>query len=315
MAIFQEREAKGLEFKASVTKFEGIIRTAVAFANGVGGKIIIGIDDKTREIMGIDEQQRDKLYDDFPNSLYDSTSPNLIPQIYEQRYGDKVVLVIEIPPSLKKPCFLRNKGIPNGVYIRIGTSTRAASHEYIEELMRENTRMSFDEEIIQENLDVLSDVLLDSYYKKKSKEALIEDKIIRRSNTNPECYYPTIAGILLFSDSPHKYIPEAHVICTRFSGTQGRDIIQSEEIKGSISKQIDVSFNLVSSWIKRDYQLKGSRLKSKTLVPEIALRETITNALVHRKYTIHGATKIALYDDHLEIFSPGIFQGILILTI
>lgn len=307
--IFQERESKSLEFKSNVKKFEGIIKTSVAFANGVGGKIIIGVDDKTRAIIGINDSLRDKIYDDFPNSLYDSTSPNLIPQIYEQRIGEKVVLVIEIPPSLKKPCFIRNKGIPKGVYLRIGSSTRIASQEYIEELMRENQRTSFDEQTVNTDLSALSDSLLKNYYKKTTKEILIEDKIIGRSLANSEQYFPTIAGLLLFSNDPDKFIPEAHVICTRFSGTQGRDIIQTEEIKGSIEKQIDVSFNLVTNWIKRNYKLQGAFLKPDTLIPEIALREAITNAIVHRKYTIHGATKIALYDDHLEIFSPGNFPG------
>jgi ATP-dependent DNA helicase RecG len=50
-------------------------------------------------------------------------------------------------------------------------------------------------------------------------------------------------------------------------------------------------------------------MKAKTLIPEVALREAITNAAIHRKYSIPGATKIALYDDHLEIFSPGNFPG------
>ena len=309
MQIFQERESKVLELKSTVNKFEGIIKTAVAFANGVGGKIVIGVDDQTKEIIGINDTMRDKMYDDFPNSLYDSTSPNLIPQIYEQRIGDKEVMVIEIPPSLKKPCFLRSKGIPKGVFIRIGSTTRVANQEYIEELMRESQRTSFDEQPVHSDLDTLSDTLLNDYYKKKSKEALLEDKIIGRSSVNSEIYFPTVAGILLFADNPSKYIPEAHVICTRFEGTEGRNIIQTEEITGSIAKQIDTSFNVVSSWIRRDYKLEGARLKAHTLIPEIALREAITNALVHRKYSIPGATKIALYDDRLEIFSPGNFPG------
>ncbi len=307
--IFPERESKVLEFNSNIKKFDGIIKTAVAFANGVGGKIIIGVDDATRGVIGIDDELRDRIYDDFPNSLYDSTSPNLIPQIYEQSFGERAVLVIEIPPSLKKPCFLRSKGIPKGVYLRIGSSTRAISEEYIEELMLENKRVAYDEQAVQADINVLSEQLLESYFKKITPEYLLEDKIIVRSAVNAEVFFPTIAGVLLFCDFPDKYIPEAHIICTRFAGTEGRDIIQTEEIKGPLGKQVDVSFNLVSSWIKRDYQLSGARLKSKSLIPEEALHETITNAVIHRKYSIHGASKIALYDDHLEIFSPGNFPG------
>ena len=307
--IYRGRESKTLEFKSTIKKFDAIIKTCIAFANGVGGKIVIGINDNTQNIIGINDEIRDKIYDDFPNSLYDSTSPHLISQIYEQRFNEHAVLVIEIPPSLKKPCFLRRDGLPKGVYLRIGSSTRRANEEYIEELMRENQRVSYDEEPIHLDTAILQRTQLSDYYSVVSKEALLEDKIITRSAANAETYYPTVAGILLFAEFPDKHIPEAHIICTRFSGDEGRNIVQTEEIKGPLNKQIDVGFNLVLSWIKRDYHLVGAKMKSKTLIPPEALREAITNAVIHRKYWIAGATKIALYDDHIEIFSPGNFPG------
>jgi len=307
--IYPDHESKILELKSKLTKFDGIIKTAVAFANGIGGKILIGIEGQTRKIIGVDDAMRDKIYDQFANSLYDSTSPNLIPQIYEQLIGDKAIIVIEIPPSLKKPCFLRAAGLPKGVYIRIGTSTRQANEEYIEELMRDNQRTTYDEQPIKANITILSDTSLREYYKKINQGALIEDKIITRSPANNEIYYPTVAGVMLFSEKPDEYIPEATMICTRFSGKEGRDIIQTEEVHGPIQRQIDISFNLISSWISRHYHLEGVFLKHKTLIPEVALREAITNAVIHRKYSIPGATKVALYDDHLEIFSPGNFPG------
>ena len=100
-----ERESKTLEFKSSINRFDAIHKTCVAFANGVGGKIVVGVDDKTREVIGVDDKQRDRIYDDFPNSLFDSTSPRLIAQIYEQRIADNMVIVIEIPPAFKKTLF------------------------------------------------------------------------------------------------------------------------------------------------------------------------------------------------------------------
>jgi ATP-dependent DNA helicase RecG len=110
-----------------------------------------------------------------------------------------------------------------------------------------------------------------------------------------------------FCETPHFYIPEATVHCTRFRGTDGRDIIQSEEIQGTLEKQIETSFQIVNSWLTRDHKLLGTKLKGKTLIPEIALREAIINALIHRKYWIPGATKIALFKNRLEIFNPGNF--------
>jgi predicted HTH transcriptional regulator len=92
--IFPERESKLLEFKSKITDFGALIKTSIAFANAAGGRIVIGVDDKTREIIGITEKERIRIHDDFPNSLYDSAAPNLVPQIYEQNFGEKTVAVV-----------------------------------------------------------------------------------------------------------------------------------------------------------------------------------------------------------------------------
>lgn len=308
--VYSERESKVLEFKSRLPSFHNLVKTCVAFANGIGGKIVVGVEDKTREIVGVDDKTRDRIYDEFPNSLYDATSPHLLAEIYEKRFNEVSVVFLEVPSSNKKPVFIKSEGIPDGIYLRAGSSTHKASHEYIEELMRESKRIHFDEEIVQTDMSVLSNNLLTSVFSRIDTERLIAEKIINRFSVNGEKYYPTVAGVLAFCQTPEIYLPEAVVRCTRFRGVDGRDIIQSEEISGNLEKQIEVSFQLVRSWLIRDYKLLGTRLKGKTIVPEAALREAIINALIHRKYWIPGATKIALYDDRLEIFSPGNFPGL-----
>ncbi len=308
---YPERESKSLEFKSALPNFYALIKTCVAFANGSGGKIIIGINDKSLEIIGVDNKTRDRVYDEFPNSLYDSTSPSLFAEIYEKNFGSVSVMIIEINYNGKKPVFIKTEGIPNGVYLRAGANTRKANLEYIEELMRENRRINFDEELVHAKTSVLSGELLKNVFKRVDRKQLVSEKILTRSTTQGEKYFPTIAGTLMFCKSPEAYIPEALVHCTRFRGVDGRDIIQTEEIKGCLEDQVEHSFELIKSWLMRDFKLSGAKLKGKTIVPEIALREAIINAVIHRKYWIAGATKIALYDNRLEIFSPGNFPGLM----
>jgi ATP-dependent DNA helicase RecG len=309
--VYPERESKSLEFKSQLPNFHNLIKTCVAFANGIGGKIVIGVDDKSKEIIGIDEKVRNRIYDEFPNSLYDATSPSLLAEIYEKRFGESSVIIIEIPYGIKKPVFIKSDGTPKGIYLRAGSSTRRASLEYVEELMRENKRINFDEEIIHAEIDILSKEMLKNIFKRIDTTRLVIEKIINHSSTHSGKYYPTVAGILTFCDMPHLYVQEAVVHCTRFRGTDGRDIIQSQEIQGNLEKQIEISFQLIKSWLIRDYKLLGSKLMGNMIIPEIALREAIINALIHRKYWIPGAIKIALYDDRLEIFNPGNFPGLL----
>lgn len=308
---FSERESKLIEFKSKVPTFSALIKTCVAFANASGGRIIIGVDDVTHEALGISNEDRIKIYDDFPNSLYDSTSPSLIAQIYEQNFGEDSVLIIEIPVSPRKPYFLKSKGISDGTYIRVGSSTRKAKQEHIEDLVRESQRINFDEENVHASIDVLSTDLLKEFYTSKyTPRRLVADKIIASNHANKDQDSPTVAGVLMFSQSPDTFIPEAMIKCTIFKGNSGREILRSEDITGSIEEQANKCIKIIKIWLTTDFYLRGAKLVGKLPIPQNALREAILNALFHRKYNIPGAIKVAIYDDRLEIFSPGCFPGL-----
>ncbi len=308
--IYPEVESRHLEFKATLPAFTQLIKTCVAFANGVGGKIIIGVENKSREIVGINENIRHAVYEEFPNSLYDSTDPNLIAEIYERNYGSNNVIVIEIPNILKKPAYVKSEGVPKGVYLRAGSSTRRANEEYIEELKRDNKRTTFDEELIHAEIDILSKELIKKTYPTYTTAALFAEKVLGQKTVDKKKYLPTVAGTLWFCEEPDTYMNSAHIRCSRFQGTNGRDIIQTEEVGGNLSKQIENSFSLIKSWLRKDFSLKGTKLTGKMIIPAEALREAIVNAVIHRKYSIPGAIKIALYEDRLEIFNPGNFPGL-----
>lgn len=309
--IYPERESKTLEFKSILPDFGKLIKTCIAFANGVGGQILIGVEDKTRRLTGITDKDRDRLYDEFPNSLYDSTSPTLLPQIYEKRIEEESILIIQIPPSPKKPYYLKHDGFPKGVYVRVGSNTRRANPDYIEDLVREGNRLNFDEELISHDMEILSNKLLQQFYGKQIKiTRLVSDKVVGLSATNLDSYQPTVTGVLFFTDEPQTYLPEASVICTFFKGDSGREIIQTQELTGPLDKLTEDSFRLLQAWLTRDYKMHGVRLQGGSLIPAVALREAIINAVIHRKYSIPGAIKIALYEHHLDILSPGCFPGL-----
>lgn len=308
--IYPGRESKSIEFKSKLPSLDKIIKTCVAFANGSGGKIIIGVHDGSREIIGIDEDTRSRVYDEVPNSIYDATSPSLLVQVYEKHIQDVGVMIIEVPASIKKPVFIKSEGNVKGVYLRAGSSTRRATVDHIEELWRENKRSFFDEEIVSVGSEVLSQSLIKNVFPSVNARRLVSEKILAPVNSLSSSLHPTVAGILMFSERPDLYIPEAMIQCTRFRGIEGRDIIQTQEIYGCLGKQAEDALQLLVSWLRREPRRVGARLKWECLIPEIALREAIVNALIHRKYWITGSIKIALYDDRLEIFNPGNLPGL-----
>ena len=82
------------------------------------------------------------------------------------------------------------------------------------------------------------------------------------------------------------------------------------ELKGPIPTLVTSVVRQLSSWMERNWKMNGVRLEGVSPVPEVAIREAVVNALVHRKYNVPGPVKIAQYDHRLEIFSPGHFPGL-----
>ena len=142
---FWERpESRRLEFKEMLPKGDQLARTVVAFANGAGGKIVFGVKNKPREIVGIPEDRLFALEERISSLIFDRCAPTIIPEIYIQAAQGKNLLVIEIFPGPQKPYYLKSKGKHKGAYVRIGSSNRPASDEMLEALERQRRKISFD---------------------------------------------------------------------------------------------------------------------------------------------------------------------------
>jgi hypothetical protein len=131
-AIYPERESKTLELKLRLPDFRTLAKTCIAFANCSGGDIVIGVEDRTRNFVGVAYVERDRLYDEFPSSLYDLVNPVLVPHIYEKNVDGWCLMIVRIWPGDSVPYFVKSLGIPAGVFIRIGSSSRPANEQTIE---------------------------------------------------------------------------------------------------------------------------------------------------------------------------------------
>jgi len=156
VSIYPERESKTIELKLRLPDFRALAKTCVAFANCAGGEIVIGVEDGSRKIVGVSESERDRLYDEFPSGLYDLVCPALVPHIYEKNSNGLCVMIVRIWPGDCMPYFIKSLGIPAGVFIRIGSASRPANEQTIEDLTREKRRISFDEDASGQSISILS---------------------------------------------------------------------------------------------------------------------------------------------------------------
>ena len=104
--FWKQPESRRLELKEVFPKGGQLVRTVVAFANGAGGKIVFGVRNEPREILGIPDNELFPLEEKISNYIFDRCTPAIIPEIYIQAAIGKHLLVVEIFPGSQKPYYL-----------------------------------------------------------------------------------------------------------------------------------------------------------------------------------------------------------------
>lgn len=307
-------ESSTLEFKQTIPENDQIIKTMIGFCNRSGGKLLIGIK-QDGTIVGIPENEIQKIMEYVNKSIFEASSPPIILATYSQRIGNKTILIIEVSSGMNKPYYRKSEGLDKGTYVRLGRSTVKANADMIEELKWQSRGLSFDMMPVyhgkEEDLDKKKMVEFLNH-KKSGGAKIISSKILFSYELIVEEYasvYPTTGGILLFGKKPQKYFSEAMILCTHFDGISGRKVISSIDCEGTLFEQFDMAYNFITQRLSRSFSIHGPKRKEELEIPEMALREVLLNAIVHRNYHINAPTKIAIYDNRIEIFSPGVFPG------
>lgn len=136
-------EGSCVEFKATLpSEDRKYLKTAVAFSNGVGGRILLGVaDDKS--IVGIPDDTLFSTEDAVADALYNACSPSIVPEIYHVTIDDKTVVVVDIRPGQDTPYRIKSEG-DRGIYIRVSGTTRTASENMVKSLQIRGAKTSFD---------------------------------------------------------------------------------------------------------------------------------------------------------------------------
>ncbi len=311
---YHGRESSILEYKREIPQNDQIIKTVIGFANQNGGKLIIGVaDDGT--IIGIPEAEANQAIEFLHKAIYAASTPPLLPDIYTQTIEDKTLLIIEVSVGGNKPYYRIAEGMEKGTYIRLGRSTVRANLELIDELKWQSRGKSFDVMPVyhasEEELDHKKiTIFLENRKERKSTEiteqALSSYYLISREHTH---VYATTAGILLFGKRPQYFFSEAMIICSHFKGTEGREAIASVDCTGTLFEQYETAFEFIVSRLSKSFIIRSSIREETLEIPEEAIRETLLNLIVHRNYHLKSPSKIAIYRDRIEFFSPGTFPN------
>ncbi|MCD7826107.1 MAG: putative DNA binding domain-containing protein [Clostridiaceae bacterium] len=310
-------ESKKVEFKeVRPEKSIKYIKSVVAFANSTGGTIIFGVADETREIVGIPDEIVFSEMDAIANAISDSCAPMIVPDIYFKTVDGKILIIVDVPIGSMRPYYIKNVGIEEGTYIRVSGSSRPADDYMIHELRLEGSRRSYDEmpcldiAITESDIEKLcEDMTQIAMQNCKSDE--------ERNNIKPVGVNQLLAwGILLERDG--KFLPtNAYAIltgnermpvaiqCGVFKGSTKAIFVDRTEFTGSAWETVEDAYRYVLKNIHLGAKFEGIYRQDVYEIPPSAIRELIVNAVVHRSYLDHNCIQVAIYDDRLEILSPG----------
>lgn len=309
-------ESKNIEYKVTLPDRNiKYTKTAVAFANGEGGRIVFGIEDQTLRVVGVSDDQVFTIMDAISNAIADSCEPLIIPDISMRDIDGKTVIVAEILPGAQRPYFIKSMGREQGTFVRVAGTTRQADAATIKELLFEGSNRSFDQTICRELTATEDDIAklcdaMTAVAKSNAKHGAEAVKPVtvqqlrswnvlveRDGELRPTNAYAILAGI--------NGLIRSVIQCGVFKGDTKAVFVDRREFEGSPWELIEQAYQYVLRNIHMGARFAGVYRQDVYEIPPDAIRELIVNAVVHRSYIDHSSIQIAIYDNRLEITSPG----------
>jgi ATP-dependent DNA helicase RecG len=305
MVLLSQNESKTLEFKENTKSLQSIVKTIIAFANTAGGAIVIGVRDKTKEIIGLTHvlQEEERL----ANVIAESIEPLLVPDIQIQSYRNRELIIIQVP-HVVGPVYLKSVGLTKGVYIRLGSTNRVADHEHILALQMLAKNISFDE------LPCIGSILSDL------DENIIQSRLASKIGKITQNHYQSLGiitkhlnkpavtngGVLLFAKNRLKWFPDSVIRCVSFEGETRSEIIDQIDITSPLIVALDEILMFIKRHTKTEARIGELRREDVPQFPPKAIREAIINTVIHADYSLKGTSiQIAIFSNRIEITNPG----------
>lgn len=290
-----------------------------AFANASGGKLVIGIEDDG-EVTGF-KRNGARSIEEFEQAALVGCEP--VPEVHpvrvpvvNSRGEDDCILVLEIGPSSGHVISRRSD---KAVFLRQKDSSVELDRDQVLALEYDKNQRRYEDEVQERSSieDVDAEVM--ARYKSELGTDASDEQVLRSRGFFQRGHL-TNAGVLLFSENPSRFMPWARVRVLRFDGNKmetGRrlNIVKDRTFDGPLPKQIEDAKEFISIQL-REFQYLGDdgRFKVVPEYPEFAWFEGLVNAVTHRDYAMSGDhIRVMMYDDRMEITSPGKLPNIVTL--
>jgi ATP-dependent DNA helicase RecG len=284
----------------------------VAFANAEGGRILIGVDD-LGSIVGITQDDIRRLNNLVSNVASENVRPPINPITENVSTEKGLVMVVTIREGLSKP-YADNQGV---FWMKSGANKRpVTSREEIQRMMQRAGLVHADEVPVEgTTLDSLDDNHFNGFFQKqygRSVKQALEDSSLtmaRLLNNLGLAKDETLnlAGLILFGRDPQRHRPAFLVKAVSFVGNDpaGMKYRDSEDIGGCLRDMHTRTMSFITRNLRRLQGDKDFNTEGDLEIPADAIEELVVNMLLHRDYFISAPWRVMIFDDRVELISPG----------
>jgi len=300
-------ENSRVQLKENVTNPTSVAQEIVAFANSKGGTLIIGVNDKTGDIVGLSFADIQRINNLLSTAANDLVKSPIVIETEIVQVEDKKVVVAHIPEGSDKP-HTDKDGL---IFLKNGSDKRkVTSKEELSRMLQSSGNLYAEAKILyySSHEDFDWDKFKRFYTNKFKQAPNISD--LKRHIHNfrlGDDEHLNVAGALLFGKNLHRLLPQFFITAIWFAGNNLADHVyrSSENIIGTIDEQYNRGFDFIRTKINYVQGDKGFNSLGEPEIPLLVFSEILINALIHRDYFVNDSIKIFIFQNRIEIKSPG----------
>jgi len=317
--LFDEAKSKGnrpQSNRPTAPDKDKMAHEIAAFANGMGGRLVLGVDDKTRDVSGIHEDKVSATEEWIVTISQQKIDPpvRLHTRLVQlpNRAGDlKTVICVDIPRSISVH---QSSG---RYYQRVGSTKQEMRPDVLARLFQQRSQsrlIRFDETLVTDtSLENIDSGLKQRFLRAGTPEHQQFRKLHLSAEDDfapadsPERWGLSLCGVLLLTATPTAWLSNAYIQCVAYSGTQrdANDQLDAQDQTGPLDQQINAAFDFV----RRNMRTAATKQIGRVDIPQYdlgAVFEAIVNAVAHRDYSMTGRRiRLHMFANRLELFSPG----------
>ena len=274
---------------------DDIKKTVIAFANGDGGTVYIGVEDDGA-VTGVEDPDGTMLQ--AANALRDAIRPDvtLFVACNAEELEGKTIVTLRVQRGTARPYYLAGKGIrPEGVFVRFGASTVPATEAAILDMIRETSGDCYE---ASRSLNQQLTFQKAGEYFQKQGLAFGEQQKRTLGLIGADGTYTNLA-LLLSEQCIHT------LKLAVFQGGRKTVFRDRAELTGSLLNQLDEAFAYIDRFNNTHADYRGLERVDVRDYPVQAIREALLNAIIHRDYSFRAPTLISIFDDRIEFVSVG----------